>query len=592
MNDRQTTSDMLARRIDCALGRCDCELKLTNLRMLDVMNGKIIENAEIFVDNGIIIDAGRECAAKASQVLDLNGGLAVPGLIDAHVHIESSMLTPVRFARLVAPFGTTAVVADPHEIANVLGLEGLAFMFEQAKKAEIEIFFMLSSCVPSTSFETAGAELKAEALQDLLCEKRVLGLAEMMNVPGVLAKDSDLLNKIAMTLTVGKRVDGHSPLVVGSALSACAASGISSDHEASTLQELKDRLERGVAVFMREGSAAQNVEELAKGITPANSRFVCLCTDDASPDDVFGRGHVNHVAARAVQCGIDPIEAIRMATINTAQHYGLRGKGILAPGFDADIAVLSDLKKMQVSACFASGRLIARNGRMTTPEPEIKVSESVRSCVRNQAVTEKDLKVKSKSGKVRVIGLVPGNLITESLIQEVRTTEDQNVECRDNPGLMKLAVIERHHASGRIGLGFVKGLVKNGKVFEGAIASTVAHDSHNIVVAGDNDEDMIAAVEQLKRMQGGLVLVRNGKPAAELQLEVAGLMTNADAQSTALAKTRFIEMAHTLFHIPEALHPVMALSFLPLAVIPHLRVTDRGLFDVDAFALTTIDPQT
>lgn len=591
MKNRPMTPEVLARRIDCVLGRRPCELRLTNLRMLDVMNGRIIENAEIFVDNGVIIDAGSECRARSQQVLDLKGGLAVPGLIDAHVHIESSMLTPVRFARLVAPFGTTTVIADPHEIANVLGIDGIRFMLEEARKAEIDMFFMLSSCVPSTSFETAGAELKARDLRELLAEDRVLGLAEMMNVPGVLAKDPDLLAKSAMVLSEGMRIDGHSPLVKGAALSACAACGISSDHESSTPAELVDRLRRGVTVFMREGSAGKNVAALASAATPSNSRFLCLCTDDASPDDVYAGGHINHVVRRAVECGIDLVEALRMATINTAQHYGLRGKGVLAPGFDADIAVISDVESMTVSACLAAGRLIARDGGMLSPEPDDPVADRVRSSVRIRSVSEGDLRIATESGRARVIGLVPGNLITEHLVLDVQTAPDGAIDCGDNPGLVKLAVVERHHASGRIGLGLVRGLVEEGMAFEGAIASTVAHDSHNIVVAGDNDADMVRAIEEIDRMQGGLVLVRKGKVAARLRLEVAGLMSNVDARTTALAKRRFIEAAHSLFHVPEHLHPVMALSFLSLAVIPHLRVTDRGLFDVDAFAMTNLDPQ-
>ena len=457
MKNRPMTPELLARRIDCVLGRRPCELRLTNLRMLDVMNGRIIENAEIFVDNGVIIDAGSECRARSQQVLDLKGGLAVPGFIDAHVHIESSMLTPVRFARLVAPFGTTTVIADPHEIANVLGVDGIRFMLEQARKAEIDMFFMLSSCVPSTSFETAGAELKAGDLQALLAEDRVLGLAEMMNVPGVLAKDADLLAKAAMVLSEGMRIDGHSPLVKGAALSACAACGISSDHESSTPAELVDRLRRGMTVFMREGSAGKNVAALASAATPSNSRFLCLCTDDASPDDVFAGGHINHVVRRAVECGIDLVEALRMATINTAQHYGLRGKGVLAPGFDADIAVISDVESMKVSACLAAGRVIARDGSMLSPEPDDSVADRVRSSVRIRPVSEGDLRIASRSGRARVIGLVPGNLITEHLVLDVQTAPDGAIDCGDNPGLVKLAVVERHHASGRIGLGLVKG---------------------------------------------------------------------------------------------------------------------------------------
>lgn len=342
---------------------------------------------------------------------------------------------------------------------------------------------------------------------------------------------------------------------------------------------------------MREGSAAKNVAALARVVTPSNSRFVCLCTDDASPEDVAANGHVNRVLRRALECGIDFVEAVRMATINTALHYGLRGKGVLAPGFDADITMIDDPAAMRVSACFAAGRLIARDGVMTTPPPAVRAPARLRSCVRIKPVTEADLRIVSPSGRVRVIGLVPGNLLTDHLQLTVHTTADGTVSCADNPGLVKLAVVERHHASGRIGLALVKGFVQEGRMLWGAIASTVAHDSHNIVVAGDNDADMVCAFEALERMQGGLVLVRGRTVVASLPLEVAGLMTDTDAGATAHAKRHFIETAHALFHVPARLHPVMALSFLPLAVIPHLRLTDRGLFDVDAFAMTAIDAQ-
>lgn len=581
----------LGRRIDCALGRTPCELRLTNLRLLDVMNGRILEDAEIFIDQGLIVEAGVGCKATAVKTMDLNGGLAVPGLMDAHVHIESSMVTPVHFARLVAPFGTTCVVADPHEIANVLGITGIGFMLDQAKKAEIDIRFMLSSCVPSTPFETAGAELKAADLVELIDHERVLGLAELMNVPGLLAKDPDLLAKAAMALNAGKRIDGHAPLVAGERLSAYAACGVSTDHEASSAVELTDRLQRGIGVLMREGSAARNVQALAQAATPANWRFLSLCTDDSSPDDVCRRGHMNHVVRRAIECGIPAIEAIRMATVNTAQRYGLTGKGVLAPGYDADIAVIRDLTTMTVSQCFAKGRLLAQDGRMVTPEPEVMLPEAVKGCVRIQSLKPDNLTVATASGKARVIGIVEGNLNTRHLIESVRTRADGTVYCADNPGLVKLAVIERHRRTGRMGLGLLRGFVRTGEKLNGAIASTVAHDSHNIVVAGDSDADMLEAVRAIERMQGGLVLVREGKVVASLALDVAGLMASTDAAATGRAKTHFIETAHTHFAVPAGVHPVMTLSFLPLAVIPHLRVTDLGLFDVDAFRVTGIDPE-
>lgn len=585
--------EMLQRRIDCAMGRRPCELRLTNVRMIDVVNGEVVDNAEIFIDNGVIVDAGCECRATACQSIDLKGAYAAPGLIDAHVHIESSMLTPVRFARLIAPFGTTTIIADPHEIANVAGIEGIRFMMREAQRAEITMYFMLSSCVPATPFETSGAVLKAEDLVELIDDERVLGLAELMNVPGVLACDADLLKKAAMTLSAGKRIDGHSPLAAGAALSAYACAGVRSDHECSTAQELTQRLQRGFVVQMREGSAGQNVSALARAVTPKNSRFLCLCTDDASPDDVFAKGHVNNVVRKAVACGIDPIEAVRMATVNAAQHYGLAAKGIIAPGFDADLVVFDNLTDFNVLHAFAKGRLIAQSERMTTSEPpaaDALQKGAVTGRVNIGQINKQSFTLRTRSGKARVIGLVPGDLVTRHLICDVPTDKDGVIDCRQQPGLLKIAVIERHHGSGRIGLGLVKGFVEEGRAFEGAIASTVAHDSHNIVVLGDNDADMISAVAELKRMQGGLALVRNGQVVSNLPLEIAGLMTDADAKGTALRKQSFIAAAHEKFGVPQNLHPVMAMSFLPLAVFAHLRVTDHGLFDSAAFKTVDIDP--
>ena len=589
MTQNSVTGSMLGRRIDCALGKRPCDVKLTNLRLLDVMNGRIVENAEIFIDDGRIVDAGAECSATAKTVIDCRGGTAVPGLIDAHVHVESSLVTPVHFARMVAPFGTTTLVADPHEIANVLGTDGIRFMLDEGEKAEIDITYMLPSCVPSTPFETAGARLTSEDLAPFLGNDAVGGLAELMNVPGVLAKDPDLLAKAASALNVGKRVDGHSPLFEKAALSAYAACGVTSDHEASTAKELSDRLSRGMTVLMREGSAAQNVAALAKAVTPYNSRYLCLCTDDSAPDDVLERGNINYVIRRAVECGIDPIEAIRMATVNTAQHFGFRDKGVIAPSYIADIAVFEDLKTFKVSMCFKNGKLVAENGRMTTPEPALKLPERVGSCVRIKPVTPETLTLTAASGKARVIGLTRRNLITESLVETVKTREDGTIDCADNPGLVKLVVVERHHASGKAGVGLLRGFVAEGEKLNGAVASTVAHDSHNIVVAGDNEADMLVAVSEVEKRQGGIVMVSEGRVIAELPLPVGGLMSERPAEEVSARLNELLALASSHYHIWEGADAFMTLSFLALPVIPSLKITARGLFDVDRFTFVDVD---
>lgn len=589
MTELIETPESLKHQIDCVMGRTPCELRLQNVRLIDVFSGEIIDGADIFIDSGKIIDTGRRCKAKAIDTVDLNGALVAPGFIDAHVHIESGMLTPIQFARLIAPYGTTTIIADPHEIANVAGIAGIRFMMAEAKKAEITVRFMLPSCVPATPFETSGAMLSSEDLTDLMAKDEVLGLAELMNVPGVLSCDSDILKKVLLARAHRKLIDGHSPLTAGADLSAYAISGVTSDHECSTVEEVNDRVSRGITVFMREGSAGQNVSVLSRSITGKNSRYFCLCTDDASPDDVLSKGHINNVVRRSVACGVDAMEALRMATINTAEHFGLKNKGAIAPGRDADLVVLDNLVDFNVKSVWVAGKKIAENTAMITPEPKVGVLEEITDTVHIKALQRDSFEITSSSGKVRVIGLKPGDLVTEHLILPIKTDDNGKVLPTLNPGILKLAVIERHHATGNVGLGLVKGLIEDGHALNGAIASTIAHDSHNIVVVGDRDDDMFAAVQALEKMQGGVVLVREGNVVDSLQLEVGGLMTKQTAAKTAQRKSRLIKTAHEAFHIREDVHPVMALSFLPLAVIPYLRVTDKGLFDAVKFKHVGID---
>ena len=583
--------DVLKQQIDCVLGRKPCEIRLINVRLIDVLSGKIFDGAQIFIDGGKVIDVGLSCRAIAEKTIDLDGAFVAPGFIDAHVHIESGMLSPIQFARLIAPFGTTTIIADPHEIANVLGLDGIRFMMNEAEKAEINIHFMLPSCVPATSFETSGAHLHADDLSKLIDKPEVLGLAELMNVPGLLACDEDILKKVLMARRYGKLIDGHSPLTSGAELSAYALSGVDSDHECSTENEVQERISRGMTIFMREGSAGQNVSVLSRTVTDKNSRFFCLCTDDASPDDVLAKGHINNVVRRAIACGVDPMEAFRMATINTALHFGLKNKGAVAPGRDADFVILNDLENVTVKSVWVAGKQIAEHGRMITDEPDSHALISTGNTVRVGRLDKSSFDIVTDSGLARVIGLNDGDLVTESLVLPVKTDSAGHYKSELNPGLLKVAVIERHHATGHVGLGLVKGFVEEGKRFNGAIASTIAHDSHNIVVTGDNDDDMLAAVDALKAMQGGIVLVREGCVVESLSLEVGGLMTQKPAAVTAERRKQLIRTAHEKFHVASGMHPVMTLSFLPLAVIPYLRVTDLGLFDVNQLKHVGIDPR-
>lgn len=498
------------------------------------------------------------------------------------------MLRPTEFARLILSKGTTTIVADPHEIANVCGLDGIRFMLKDAQNAAVDIRFMLPSCVPATPFETSGATLTADELRALIDEPDVLGLAEVMNVPAVLSGDSEMLEKLTMAHVAHKHIDGHAPMLEGDGLSAYVAAGVSSDHECSTAKEALERISRGMTVFMREGSAGQNVAALAPVVTPQNSSMFCLCTDDASPDDVSTKGHINNAVRCAVAHGVAAEEALCMATINSARHFGFKHKGAVAPGYTADLVVLENLTDFSVRAVFKNGRRYEE----TDSQPSGSLPASVTGRVRIRPLQETSFAIACPSGQARIIGVTGGDLNTKSLIESVVVDKAGFVDvaaCRD---LVKVAVVERHHATGNVGLSLVKGLLTSGRRLNGALATTISHDSHNIIVAGDNDTDMLAAVNALEQFGGGIVLVRNGQVVRSLKLEIAGLMTAANWKEVARQKIDLVETAHKEFGIADNVHPIMALSFLALAVIPELRITDKGLFDAVSFKHIPVDAKT
>ncbi len=566
-----------------ATGRIPADVRIDNVRVMDVFGGTVREGCVCF-GQGRILGFSR---LEAREVVDGGGRYLLPGFIDGHVHIESSMLCPARFAELVLPFGTTTVMADPHEIANVKGMAGLRYMLEASRELPLDVHVMLSSCVPALPVEDAGAVLGADDIAPLLSDEKVGGLAEMMNVPGLLSGDDDVLEKLERTLAAGKVIDGHAPLLSGAELDVYAALGVRTDHECTTVEELQARVSRGMYVLLREGSASRDLLKLLPGLTPENQRRCLFCTDDRQPADILRRGHIVNNVRMAVAAGVDPVSAVRMATLNAAECYGLRDRGGIAPGLRADLVLVEDLESFRVLSCWAGGELVAKEGRMLRSLPQRNPGELYRSVVL-APLPERPFSVRVPSGRARIIGLLPHSLITECLVRPVQTTADGEVELSLNPGLVKIAVLERHHATGKIGVGLMEGRYG---LRGGAIATTIAHDSHNIVVAGDDEEDMLFAVRELERMEGGIVMVSGKKVLSSLSLPVGGLMSENSAEEVAGRLKKLLEVASSHYHIWEGADAFMTLSFMALPVIPRLKITARGLFDTDTFSFVDVDAE-
>ncbi|WP_458399326.1 adenine deaminase [Mailhella sp.] len=574
---------MDASYFDMVTGRTPAELRIDNVRIVDVFSGEV-RSGSVCIGKGRILGFSQ---LDALEVMDGQGAYLIPGLIDGHVHIESSMLCPARFAELILPFGTTTVVADPHEIANVKGMDGLRYMLEASRGLPLSVRIMLSSCVPALPVEDSGATLEAADLAPLLNDPDVGGLAEMMNVPGLLGGAPEVLAKVAAAQKTGKVIDGHAPMLSGAGLDAYAALGVGTDHECTTPEELRDRVVRGMYVHMREGSAAREVKKLVPGLSPANQRRCLFCTDDRQPADILKRGHINGILKLAVANGVDAVDAVRMATLNAAECYGLRDRGAIAPGRRADLVLVKDLKDFEVLACWAGGELVAREGRMLRSLDMLDPGV-LQSSVNLAPLSARPFSVKVPSGKARVIGLLEHSLITECRVQNVNVRENGEVELADNPGLLKIAVLERHHATGKLGTGLLDAQYG---LQGGAIATTIAHDSHNIVVAGDDEADMLLAVQEMERIGGGIVMVSGGKVIAELPLPIGGLMSDRPAAEVAQKLEELLELARTHYRIWEGADAFMTLSFLALPVIPHFKITARGLFDMDTFSFVYVDAE-
>ena len=577
-----------------ALGKLKADLVIKNGILVNVNSGEVLENIDVAIkrDRVALIGDAKHCIGPNTEVFDATGLYIVPGFLDAHVHIESSMLTVTEFAKAVLPRGTTTVFIDPHEIANVLGLDGVKLMLDEAKDLPLKVFVTAPSCVPACpGFETAGAVLGPKEIEEMLGWDGVIALGEMMNFPGVLNVDDDVIAKINATHKYGKVVEGHDAGLLGTPLIAYSAAGVSSSHELTTKQDAIERLRLGMYAYLREGSAWLDVAETVKAVTEArlDSRHVCLVTDDREADSIIHQGHMDHVVRRAIEEGVDPIRAIQMATLNPAEHYGLsREIGSVAPSRYADIVILDNLSKVRVKAVFADGRLVAKDGRMVIDLKTPKYPESAKNSVRLPcAVKPEDFRIKSpvddEKVEVRVIEAFEGNVLTKHIIEELEVRGGYVVPDMDK-WVYKLAVVERHKKTGNIGLGFVKGF--GFKV--GAVASTVAHDSHNILVLGSSDEDMAIAVNKLAEVGGGIVTVKDKAVLSLVELPVAGLMADEPVEKVAKKLEDMYELWRELGC--NWVSPFMTFSLLALAVLPELRLTDKGLVDTVEFKFIDLFP--
>ncbi|MBN2054599.1 adenine deaminase [bacterium] len=555
--------------IKAAKGQIAPDLILKGGRIVNVFSQEIYET-DIAIKGQYIVGLG---SYEGAEIISLDGAFVCPGLIDGHLHVESAMITIPEFTRAVLPRGTTALVIDPHEIANVMGLEGINYMLKSSKYNPMDVYIMLPSCVPATKMETAGADLRAIDLLPLLNNRWVLGLGEMMNYPGLLNCEDDVIEKLK--ICQDKIIDGHAPGLTGHDLCAYVCTGIRSDHECINEAEAREKMRLGMHIMMREGSSSKNLLDLLPLVNAGNSARFSFVSDDRNPRDLLHQGHMDHVIRLAVRHGIDPVTAIRMATINTAQYFKLSDLGAVAPGYRADLAIVDSLEEFQVRMVVKNGQVVVRNGEMLV-EPTHRAPIKIRGSVNIKWLSENDFRIPARGRHCRVIQMIPNQINTRAVIL-APPISDGYVTADPAADLLKLAVVERHMASTTVSMGLLKGL----GLRSGAIATTVSHDSHNMVVAGTNENDMFKAAVQLAKLQGGITYVENGTVIESLPLPIAGLISDQPLEFVVDKLSMLIEAVRTRgVHADD---PFMALSFLALPVIPSLKLTDQGLIDVETF---------
>lgn len=566
--------------IDVAMKRKKADLVLKNGKIIDVFSRTIIEE-DLAIHQGVIVGFGDY---EGVEEIDLKGKYVSPGLIDGHIHIESSYLTPEELGSLLVNFGTTTIVADPHEIVNVKGLEGLDYMIEASKNTELDIKYVLPSCVPATPFENAGAIVNADDMHEHMDMDEIIGLGEFMNFPGVIYGDDECLKKINLTKEKNKIIDGHCPGLRGMELNAYIGAGISTDHECMTEEEMKEKISKGMYIQLRHGSACHDLERLIKVVDEKNYHRCMFCSDDRQPETILRQGHIDNHLRIAVKNGIDPIMAIQIATINAANCYGFKDRGVIAPGRRADLCVFENLKDFKNTMTFIKGKKVSEDGKYLSVVEKADMKKVLNSFnVKDFNIDRLKLNLKSK--KVNVIEIIPGGVVTKSAVEEVEIDEKGDFLYNSNKDIVKIAVVERHNGTGNVSVGLLKGY----GIKSGAAAISIAHDSHNIIVSGTNNEDMAKAVKELTSQGGGVVLVENGKVIGRMELVIGGIMSDKSIEEVNEKIKEIHNLAIDELKVNSNIDPIMTLCFMSLPVIPELKITDKGLFDVNKFEFTKLE---